>query len=61
MVAASDGLSGEDVNISNSLNASAPVDTVAPNVTVFSMPATYNNLRVPIITLTGTDTFGVTG
>lgn len=46
--------------------ASAPVaitlaDTVAPTVTIFTMPATATNLTVPVTTFTASDNTAVTG
>jgi hypothetical protein len=37
------------------------VDITKPVVTVFTVPAAYNSLTVPVTTLTATDTAGVTG
>ena len=54
-------------NVSNGVAASVtitlppPLDTTAPVVSAFTIPATSASLTVPITTLTATDAVGVTG
>jgi len=51
-------------NVSESLSAVVsviPVDSIAPTVTAFTVPATADSLTVPITTLTASDNASVTG
>ena len=48
-------------NVSAARNAAVVIDTTAPVVTAFTLPATATSLTVPVSSFTATDNVGVTG
>jgi hypothetical protein len=51
----------DDENISLNANSSIVVDTSAPSITAFTIPASGSSLTFPITTFTATDNVGITG
>ena len=52
---------GAEIVNTNSFTVAAPADTTAPTVSTFTVPTTFTSLSVTGITLTATDSVGVTG
>ena len=52
---------GYEIVNTNSFTVAAPIDTTAPTVTAFTLPATATSLTVPVSTFTATDNVAVTG